>query len=100
MIAGLLREQITIYKPTNVQGEIVWAKVRDTRAQVLMGTGRRTVSNDEVFYPDLRTFRVRIYHPIDPTWRIEFAGTMYRIVSIFPDTQNQLTEIVGEKVNG
>lgn len=104
VFAGLLREEISIYKLTtsrNSFGEEVETRTknRTTRAKVGHASGSRSVINSEVQYPYQRVFVIRMGVPINEDCWIEYKGKNYRVLSIDEDPELQQQVINTEVVN-
>ena len=102
--AGLLREQITINKPTVTRNDFgeestTWSTVVTTRARVDFRNGTRAVEVNEVFNPYTVSFIIRRYHGLDGYMRILWRGNQYRIMSINLDVTKQQQTIIAEVVN-
>lgn len=104
MKAGLLKEKIEIYKPTVVttdygNSKLTYSLYYTTRANVQYNSGTRTRENDEVFYPNNKTFIVRHYVPVTEPMQIKFEDKFYRILSINADKYYNDKVIYTELVN-
>lgn len=104
MQAGLLTEQIVLYKPeisTNDFGEETtnWVEAYTTRARLLHTGGGREIQNSEVFYATTKQFQVRYYIPVENYYRIFWQNKYYRIIDIEPNKQQQLLTIKADLVN-
>ena len=104
MRAGLLKEKISILKPSctvNKFGEEItdWIVVKVTLARLVHNGGSRTVVNGDVFLTHNKTFQVRQYVDIDEFDRILWDGKTYRIVNIEPIKEQMMIEIKAELIN-
>ena len=104
MKAGILKEHIEIYEPVTVTTDFgnttqTWQRFYTTRASVLHNGGTRLNQNDEIFYPNNKTFIVRHYVPVVEKMRIKFQGKMYQITSIIPNKWYNDKEIYTTLVN-
>lgn len=104
MKAGLLKEKIEIYSPDIITTEYGDSKVEymlhyTTRANVQYNSGARVNENNEVFYPNNKTFIVRHYVPVEEPMRIKFENKFYRIISINSDKYYNDKVIYTELVN-
>lgn len=104
MKAGILKENIEIYEPVTVTTDFgnttqTWQRVYTTRAAVLHNGGTRLNQNDEIFYPNNKTFIVRHYVPVVEKMRIHFQGKKYQITSIIPNKWYNDKEIYTTLVN-
>lgn len=104
MQAGLLKECITIEKPTVIQNgfganELEWSKFVDTRAYVNYTSGNRVTSNNEIIWAYQVNFTIRVYHQVNEKMRIIWHGNKYRILAIEPDKDKQKQTIRTELIN-
>lgn len=104
MKAGILKEKIEIYEPTIITTDYGNSKREytlhyTTRANVQYNSGARVNENDEVFYPNNKTFIVRHYVPVTEPMRIKFEDKFYRIISINSDKYYNDKVIYTELVN-
>lgn len=104
MKAGILKEHIEIYEPVTVTTDFgnttqTWQRFYTTRASVLHNGGTRLNQNDEIFYPNNKTFIVRHYVPVVEKMRIHYQGKMYQITSIVPNKYYNDKEIYTTLVN-
>lgn len=104
MKAGILKENIEIYEPVTVTTDFgnttqTWQRFYTTRASVLHNGGTRLNQNDEIFYPNNKTFIVRHYVPVVEKMRIHYQGKMYQITSIIPNKYFNDKEIYTTLVN-
>lgn len=104
MFSGVLNEKIELYrfiKVKNEYGELVTQteKVRDCRAKVSHLSGSRTVRADEIQYPYVKQFVIRIHINIDENMWIKWDNHFYRITSIDRNRGLQQTTIIAEIVN-
>ena len=104
MKAGILKENIEIYEPVTVTTDFgnttqTWQRFYTTRAAVMHNGGTRLNQNDEIFYPNNKTFIVRHYVPVVEKMRIKFQGKMYQITSIIPNKYYNDKEIYTTLVN-
>lgn len=102
--AGLFKEPIEIYDMTstiNDYGERknTLTKTYSTRAKVSHNSGSRTVIDQEIQTPYIKTFVVRIYVPVLDTSWILYEGKYYRVTSIDTDKDLQQKVIICEIVN-
>ncbi len=96
MIAGILKEVITIKRAAIVKNEFgeqveTWSDVTTTRAYVKQSSSQRSEENGEITYNFIKEFRVRIYVDVQPYDIIIWNGQRYRILSI--DKQKDLQQI-------
>ena len=104
MKAGILKENIEIYEPVTVTTDFgnttqTWQRFYTTRASVLHNGGTRLNQNDEIFYPNNKTFIVRHYVPVVEKMRIHYQGKKYQITSIVPNKWYNDKEIYTTLVN-
>ena len=104
MKAGILKENIEIYEPVTVTTDFgnttqTWKRFYTTRASVLHNGGTRLNQNDEIFYPNNKTFIVRHYVPVVEKMRIHYQGKKYQITSIIPNRYYNDKEIYTTLVN-
>lgn len=104
MRAGLLLDPITILTSEIIVNDFgeetqTWVPTYTTKCHVLHDGGTRANINDEIFYTNLKTFEVRFYVPVSDFNRLEWNGTIYRILNIDPDKTKQKLVIRAEKVN-
>lgn len=104
MKAGLLKEQIQIFKPVVVKTEYGSSKIqyeayKTTRCHVINNSGNKQDSNNEIFYSNSKTFIIRHYIDIKENMRIKYEGVMYAIESITPNKYYNNKEIFANKVN-
>lgn len=104
MKAGILKEHIEIYEPVTVTTDFgnttqTWQLFYTTRASVLHNGGTRLNQNDEIFYPNNKTFIVRHYVPVVEKMRIHYQCKMYQITSIVPNKWYNDKEIYTTLVN-
>lgn len=95
MLAGLLTETISLYRP--VKREDKFGKstkidyipyIEKTRARVIDNKGTRTNENNEIIYVFNVTFVIRGYHKIDNYMRIKWKNNFYKIINISPATSH------------
>lgn len=72
-----------------------------TRANVVYNNGNRVIENQEIFYDNSISFKVRFYVPLEDTMRIKYRDKWYRILAIndIPNIRNQkiiLCELINE----
>lgn len=104
MKAGILKENIEIYEPVTVTTDFgnttqTWQRFYTTRAAVMHNGGTRLNQNDEIFYPNNKTFIVRHYVPVVEKMRIHYQGKKYQITSIIPNKYFNDKEIYTTLVN-
>lgn len=104
MKAGILKENIEIYEPVTFTTDFgdtkqTWKRFYTTRAAVLHNGGTRINQNDEIFYPNNKTFIVRHYVPVVEKMRIHYQGKKYQITSIIPNKYFNDKEIYTTLVN-
>lgn len=102
--AGLLNENIEIYKPvttTNQFGEetTTFEFYKATKAREINDSGNRTNFNSEIFYAYTKTFQVRYYIDINEYDRIKWNNKFYRILDINPNKEQQYIGIKTELIN-
>lgn len=100
MRAGGFKEPINVYKSvitTNEYGEELSEFVLQckTRANVLWSSGRRTLENDEIFFPNQFDIIIHRYVKIYDDTRIELQGKMYRVIEYHqePEFNDQRVKI-------
>ena len=103
MKAGILTEKIIFKAPVITRGDygdedISYEDKIKTRAYVNKNNGNRIIINDEVYWTDVRTFIVRIYHEVDESYILEYQGHNYRILDIDKDARWQRMLISAEKI--
>lgn len=105
MNAGILQHNIRIEKPEiqvneefGSQNEI-WVLYANTKAAVNIDSSNRTVDNNEVFFTESLTFRIRYYHKVDEKMRIIWNNKKYRILSVIPDRIKQCISLKTELIN-
>lgn len=102
--AGLFNEPVEIYRfftVKNKYGEEVTdrEKVFSTRAKVSHAGGSRSLINNEIQTPYIKTFVLRIYVPcFDDSW-IKYRDKFYRVTSIDEDKAMQQKVVIAEEVN-
>lgn len=104
MKAGSLKEQIELWQYTVTTTDFgdtnkVWTLYYTTRANIRYDSGNRTNQNNEVFYPQNRTFIVRYYVPVKETMRIKYDDKFWQIESIAPDKYYNDKVIIATLVN-
>ena len=104
MRAGLLLEQIEVWKPTitiNDFGEqdTTYNLSFKCRARVKHSGGNRTVENFENVYPYQQDLIVRIYQNINDFDRIKWNNKFYTILHIEPDRELQCKNLLIAEVN-
>lgn len=105
MIAGALKEIISVEKPIEVRDEfgankLVWVEaIPRTRAKVTYSNGNRVNDNNEIVFAYEVIFTIRIYHHIDEYYRIIWKNKKYRILSLEPDKAKQQIIIRAELIN-
>lgn len=104
MRAGLLREQITIQKITNIKDAFganttLWVDKFTCRAQVNTNSGNRLNQNNEIIHTYNVTFTIRLYYNVEESDRIIFNGKKYRIISVNKELYKQAINIIGELIN-
>ena len=104
MKAGLLKEKISILKPsvtTSYTGaqKITYEEFYSTRAHVMNNSGAREEASGEVFYSNSKTFIVRSYVPVNEHMIIEYNSHRWRILAIDPNKWFGNLEIHTEKIN-
>lgn len=105
MRAGLLKEVISVEKPTQWQNEygatsIKWETfIGKTRAEVTYSNGNRRNDNNEIIFAYEVIFTVRIYHQINERMRIIWKNKKYRILSIEENKELQSLTIKTELIN-
>lgn len=104
MLAGLLRNPITIQEPVTIKDSygantIEWRDVISTRAQVTYNNGDRQSLNNEIVHTYTITFTIRMYHRINEQMRILWDNKKYRILSINKELYKQSVTIIAEVVN-
>lgn len=87
MKAGMLKESISLYKPIVTKSDfggtnVTYESFYTTRAAVLWNSGSRVNENNEIVFPQYKTFIMRTYVPITEQTRIKFNGKFYRVESI------------------
>ena len=90
MEAGKLKDKVVFQKmivSTDDYGHEIteYLHAFSTRADVIWNNGNRIVSNEEIFYENTVTFKVRYYCQIEDTMRIVYQDKLYRIISINPE---------------
>lgn len=90
MQAGLLKERISIWKSTIILNDFgeettEWEESCRTRARLIHNSNTRTIENDEIIYPAVKTFEVRYYVDVNEFDRIQWNNRMYSIIDITPD---------------
>lgn len=104
MKAGILREKIEIWEP-NIEVTAYGTHKKtyvfsySTRANVTYNSGTRTTENDEIVYPNNKTFIVRHYVPVKEPMRIKYEDKFYQIQSINPNKYYNDKEIYTTLVN-
>lgn len=104
MYAGLLKEPIEIYDMSSTINEYGERKnelvlTYSTRAKVSHNSGSRTVIDQEIQTPYVKTFVMRVYVPVkDDSW-IRYEGYYYRVTSIDTDKDLQQKIVIAEIVN-
>jgi SPP1 family predicted phage head-tail adaptor len=106
MRAGLLRDKITIQKPTTSKNEygsteITWADVYNTRAQVAYQNGYKKTGANEIYNIDKIYFTIRSNMTIENTYRILFKDKKFKIdfvkINPYPAASQQIeTEVINE----
>lgn len=104
MNAGILNEIIEIYEPNITIDEFGnqhtdYIKKYETRASVSHRSGSRETTNEEVIYVYSKTFKVRMYVPIEEFDWIKYNGKFWRIQQIEKDKPKQQLTIETELVN-
>ena len=104
MQAGILNDTIDLYKPvteTNEYGSntIIWEYVDTVRAYVKQTGMNRTVSENEVFYPNYKQFIIRAYYQVEEYWRVSYHECMYNIESIDYDRHMNQKTLTTTRVN-
>lgn len=104
MKAGTLKWKIEIWKPITITTDYGDSKTEyelhyTTHANMLYNSGTRTVENDEIVYPNNKTFIVRHYVPVEEPMRVKFEGQFYQIISINPNKYYNDKELYTELVN-
>lgn len=105
MVAGTLKEIISVEKPMEVRDEfgankLVWVKaIEKTRAKVTYSNGNRVNENNEIIFAYEVVFTIRSYHHIEEYYRILWKSKSYRILSIEPDKAKQQITIRAELIN-
>lgn len=105
MVAGTLKEIISVEKPIEIRDEfgankLIWEKVIPrTRAKVTYSNGNRVNENNEIIFAYDVIFTIRIYHHIDEYMRIIWKNKKYRILSLEPDKTKQQITIRAELIN-
>ena len=104
MKAGTLKEKIELYAPDVVTTEFGDSKINyelcyTTRAFVKYNSGSRVNENNEVFYPNSKTFIVRYYVPIAEPMRIKYEDKFYQVISVNKDQKYNNKVIDAELVN-
>lgn len=102
--AGLFNEPIEIYKFFRVKNDygeevVDREKIFSTRAKVGHTSGSRTVINNEIQYPYIRNFVLRIYAPVFEECYIKYKKKFYRVIGIDEDREMQQKVVIAEEVN-
>ena len=101
--AGLFDEHIDIYdfiKLKSKQGVVSeeLTLTYSTRAKVSHASGGRTVINNQIQTPYVKTFVLRFYVPIQDTSWIKYQDKYYRVTSIDKDKSLQQQVVIAELV--
>lgn len=104
MKSGILKDPIDIYKSkitTTEYGDssVIYELYYSTRARVQYNSGSRVNENSEIFYPNVKTFIVRHYVPVEEPMRIKYDGKYYQIESINKDEDYHNIVITATLVN-
>lgn len=104
MYAGLLKEVIEIYDMSasiNEYGERKNELVKTfaTRAKVSHSSGSRSVIDNEIQTPYVKTFVMRDYVPVLDTSWILYESKYYRVLSIDVDKDIRQKIVIAEVVN-
>lgn len=101
--AGLFNEQVEIYDFVKIKTKqgVVTEELKltySTRAKVSHASGSRTVINDQIQTPYVKTFVLRIYVPVLDTSWIKYEGKYYQVTSIDVDKALQQQVVIGQLV--
>lgn len=105
MRAGLLTTPVSflrIVEKSDAYGDggREWVSVLTTRARVEEEKGGLTTEVGEPVYRRRATLTVRIYHDIDPAWRVSFDGlTWVQLMPSVPDRTLQCRRLYVELLN-
>ena len=104
MRAGLLREVITVLKPSITVNEVgeqttTFVPHITTKARLQHLGSTRDIENTEILFQSLSIFTIRDYHKILDTYRIEFRNKIYRILKIQEEPEYRQIVIQAELVN-
>lgn len=104
MIAGILRERITIKKPVEVKNgyggtDTTYEDVTTTRSAVKFNNGNRVDQNNEIVTTTNVTFTIRLYHSITNDMIVIWNNQKYRILSVNVEKEKQRINIIGDLIN-
>lgn len=104
MWAGLLDEVVDIMRYDDIRNEYgevqkELSKEYSTRAKVIHLSGSRTVRNDEIQIPYMKTFVFRYHAPIREDNLIKWQDNLWRVQSIDRDRHMQQCVVITEIVN-
>jgi head-tail adaptor len=104
MRAGLLREVITVLKPSITVNEVgeqttTYVPHITTKARLQHLGSTRDIENTEILFQNLNIFTIRDYHEIKDTYRIEYKSRFYRILKIQEEPEHRQIVIHTELIN-
>lgn len=105
MRAGLLNTPVTFLarkpvKDVYSSGAATWVPALETRCRVEEEKGALTTEAGEPVYRRRLTLTVRVYHQIDPSWRVVVLGqTWTQLMPSVPDPVLQCRKLYLELLN-
>lgn len=99
MEAGKLNQRVEFWSLH--QSEDVYGHREDdyelsfsTKASIKYNNGNRLIENQEIFFDNTLTFKIRSYCPVQDTDRIKYRNKWYRILFVNDEYNNRREKII------
>lgn len=104
MRAGLLKNVVTVLKPTIIKNEYgeeetTYVTKFTTKARLQHEISSRDIENTEVVFNYTEIFTFRIYQNIEETDRILYRGKYYRIFRMLEEPEHMSITVYCELIN-
>ena len=105
MQAGILNQKVDFYRLIVDKDDFghesyTYEKTFSTKACITYNNGNRLIENQEIFFDNTLTFKVRSYCPVQDTDRIKYRDKYYRILSVNNEyNKHNQKIIIAELVN-